>query len=331
MSLLYVESPHTDPAWNLALEQYVFDSLPRDNEYFMLWQNDNAIIVGKNQNTVEEINASYVREHGIRVVRRLSGGGAVYHDLGNINFTFIVDASKAETLDLQGFCLPVARALGELGVHAEVSGRNDISIDGRKFSGNAQYIKNGRVMHHGTIMFDSDLSVLVSALNVPKDKYESKSIKSVRSRVTNVKPHIAKEITLQQFWSVLRRFLAGDADASQYLLTEEDLKVVEALREARYAAWEWNYGYSPKYSIRKERRIEGVGKIQVCMDVEDGKILRFAAYGDYFGLMDASELAEKLIGCPLEEDALVKILNAVPVDKYFNNLETQELIRLLLQ
>ena len=155
MKLSYLDLMTTDPSYNLAMEQYVFDCLPRDRMYFMLWQNDNAIIVGKYQNTISEINEQAVRERGIRVVRRLSGGGAVYHDMGNLNFTFITDAGGSSALDMKLFCAPVVRTLAALGVKAEVNGRNDITIDGKKFSGNSQYLRQGRVMHHGTIMFDS--------------------------------------------------------------------------------------------------------------------------------------------------------------------------------
>ena len=154
----FIDVSSTDPDFNLALEQYVFDTLPRDRNYFMLWRNDNAVIVGRHQNTLAEVNEPYIKEHGIRVVRRLSGGGAVYHDLGNLNFTYIQDSASGIQLDLAMFCRPLAQAISALGAAAEVNGRNDITIDGKKFSGNAQYVKDGRVMHHGTIMFDSDLS-----------------------------------------------------------------------------------------------------------------------------------------------------------------------------
>ena len=189
MKLSYLDLMTTDPSYNLAMEQYVFDCLPRDRMYFMLWQNDNAIIVGKYQNTIAEINEETVRERGIRVVRRLSGGGAVYHDMGNLNFTFITDVGESNALDLKLFCEPVVRTLATLGVKAEVNGRNDITIDGKKFSGNSQYIRQGRVMHHGTIMFDSDLSVVGEALRVDPTKIQTKGIRSVRSRVTNVAEH----------------------------------------------------------------------------------------------------------------------------------------------
>jgi len=143
MRLDYLDLTCTDPSRNLAMEQHVFDALPRDRAYFMLWQNDNAIIIGKHQNTLAEINEPYVRAHGIRVVRRLSGGGAVYHDLGNLNFTFITDAGDTAKLDFRLFCLPIVRTLEGFGVHAEVNGRNDITIDGKKFSGNSQYLRRG--------------------------------------------------------------------------------------------------------------------------------------------------------------------------------------------
>lgn len=331
MPMVYLESASTDPAFNLALEQYVFDSMPRSNEYFMLWQNDNAIIVGRHQNTAEEINADYVREHGIRVVRRLSGGGAVYHDLGNLNFTFIVDAEHADRLNLQVFCLPVVRALERLGVRAEISGRNDITIGGKKFSGNSQYIREGRIMHHGTLMFDSDLSVVAGALNPAGDKLASKGVKSVRSRVTNIRPWLNQDITLRQFWDLLRRSMGEERDMLPGALTEDDLRRVTAIRDTRYAAWEWNFGASPGYSIRKERRVEGCGKLQVFLEVERGKIAGFTVRGDYFGSGDSSDLARALTGCPLKREALNEALRAVPIDYYFSSLTPDQFIDILLQ
>ena len=182
--MIFIESDCHDPYFNLAMEQYVFDRLPREEDYFMLWPNENTIVVGKYQNTAAEVNASFVREHKIPVARRLSGGGAVYHDLGNINYTFITDAQKGSRLNFEKFCRPLVRVLQSLGVPAQVSGRNDVTIEGMKCSGSSQYIREGRIMHHGTILFDSDLDVLGKALIVPEDKIVSKGVASVRSRVT---------------------------------------------------------------------------------------------------------------------------------------------------
>ena len=331
MSMVYLESPSTDPAFNLALEQFVFDEMPRDQEYFMLWQNKNAIIVGKYQNTAAEINAAYVKEHDIQVIRRLSGGGAVYHDLGNINFTFITDAEHGETIDLAVFCQPVVKALAQLGVTAEITGRNDITIEGQKFSGNAQYVRQGRIMHHGTIMFDSNLSVVAQALNVPKDKIESKGIKSVRSRVTNVKPYVKGDIGIREFWDVLKRYMVEERSLPQHTFTPGELARVEAIRAERYGTWEWNFGRSPRYSIQKERRVEGCGRIEVSYEVDKGVITALAVYGDFFGNAEPEELIQRLIGRKPEEGDLREALTGVPVDRYFKNLTLDELIAIILQ
>jgi lipoate---protein ligase len=327
----FIESTKTDPDYNLALEQVVFDRLPKDNEYFMLWQNDHAIIVGKHQNTAEEINAQYVKEHGIRVVRRLSGGGSVYHDLGNLNYTFIMDVHDSSKLDLALFCEPVVKALQILGIQAEISGRNDITINGRKFSGNAQYRKDGRVMHHGTILFDSDLSVISEALNVTSDKIESKGIKSVRSRVTNVREHLTKDMSMDEFKKVLVRVMVEEKNMPRYELSPDELAAVEDLRRTRYATWEWNYGYSPSYSIRKERRVEGCGKIQIFMEIDKGRITRFLSFGDYFGAEDASEVEKALIGRELQETELLDALGGLDVGHTYSCLTREKLVEIILQ
>ena len=171
--LFYLDLHTTDAAWNLAAEQYVFESLPRDRSYFMLWQNRSAVIVGKHQDTLAEINRPYVEAHGIQVIRRPSGGGAVYHDLGNLNYTIITDSGSTDRLDLSLFCQPVLRVLRALGVPAELTGRNDLTVEGRKFSGSAQYLRQGRILHHGTLLFDSDLGAVQQALRVDPEKIRS--------------------------------------------------------------------------------------------------------------------------------------------------------------
>ena len=245
--MLLIDARTLDPDHNLALEEYVFTSMPRDKEYLILWQNDNAVIIGRHQNTLAEIDESYVQEKGIRVVRRMSGGGAVYHDLGNLNFSFIVDAAGSQ-VDLERFCLRIAVALGKLGLDARLDGRNDILAEGCKISGNAQYMKEGRVMHHGTLLFDSDLSVLSKALKPDPEKIKAKGVKSVRSRVANIRSLLKQDMTLQEFRDHLARYLLG-GDGVRYQLTEQDLAAVEAIRAARYGTWEWNYGASPSLNV----------------------------------------------------------------------------------
>ncbi|MDR0758700.1 MAG: lipoate--protein ligase [Treponema sp.] len=327
--MYYIPGAGYDAPLNLALEQYVFDRLDRGRSYMMLWQNANAVIVGKHQNTAAEINAPYVKAHDIQVVRRLSGGGAVYHDLGNVNFTFIADAA-GQQFDFAFFCHPVVRALRSLGVNAEISGRNDMTIDGMKFSGNAQYIKQGRVMHHGTIMFDSDLNVLSQALRVSSDKIESKGLKSIHSRVTNVRPHLARDCGTEQFIAVLEAQLKEYFDV--WTIPPETINIddVRRIREEVYATWEWNYGYSPAYSITKKRRFDGVGEIEARMEISDGRIQHLAFFGDFFARKERAELIDLLIGVNLNETSLEEALLQVSVDDYFQNLGKKDFINLVV-
>lgn len=331
--MYFLESPSTNPYFNLALEQFVFDNLAKEHEYFMLWRNDNAIIVGKFQNTAEEIDAGYVREKGIRVVRRLSGGGAVYHDLGNVNFTFIAPGETKQAFDFGTFCRPVMNALANLGVTAEANGRNDMTIDGKKFSGNAQYRKRNRVMHHGTILYDSDLSVLGSALTVPKDKIESKGLKSVRSRVTNVKDYMPADLGVERFMAEMRAAMFREYAMRPYTLTPEDLEEVRRLQSTVYETWDWNFGRSPAYNIRKERRIEGCGRIEVHMDVENGAIARIAFFGDYFSNAEGAELGLKLQGARLEREALRARLadTGTEIGEYFHNLPLEAFLDIMTE
>lgn len=326
----YVKSLNTNPHFNLALEQFVFDKLDTAHDYFMLWQNHNSIIVGKHQNTLEEINVEFVKERGITVARRLSGGGAVYHDLGNLNFTFVTAASGTR-FDFESFCAPIADALKELGASVEISGRNDMTLDGKKFSGNAQYIKGGRVMHHGTLMFDSDLDVVSRALNVSKDKIESKGIKSIRSRVTNIKEHISRDISIAEFWEILEKYMARRFGIEHIALDERQLEAVGKLRDEVYGTWEWNFGRSPAFTVKKERRVEGCGAVQVFLDVRQGGAIAGAEfYGDYFGADSGDELAQKLVGCHLNEESLRAALSDCDISHYFANLTLDDFIGILV-
>ncbi|WP_186567356.1 lipoate--protein ligase [Lawsonibacter celer] len=327
--MYYIESQQLDPEWNLALEQYVFDRLGPREDCFMLWQNDRAVIVGKHQNTVEEVNAGYVKEHGVKVVRRLSGGGAVYHDLGNINFTF-VSGYEGSSFDFASFCRPVVEALHSIGVPAEINGRNDMTIEGKKFSGNAQYMKHGHVMHHGTLMFHSDLEAIGQALAVKTDKIESKGLKSVRSRVTNIKPYAPEGMTTRAFWSILRDHMFRAYDLKPYILTDGELAEVDHLRREVYSTWEWNYGASPACRIVKRRRIEGVGGLEIHMDLENGRLSGLCFYGDYFGNGDSSRLAARLMGQPLDAQALRPVLAAADVGQYFAGITAEQLLDALL-
>lgn len=328
--LSYLNLYTTDPAWNLAAEQYVFDALPRDRTYFMLWQNDNAIIIGKHQNAAAEIDQQFVRENGVQVVRRLSGGGAVYHDMGNLNFTFIADAGSMESINFKLFCQPVVAALAALGVQAEVNGRNDMTINGQKFSGNSQYLKEGRVMHHGTIMFDSDLDRVAQALHVDQEKIAAKGVVSVRSRVTTVRQHMPHPVELEEFRRVLLDNILAQQPGEEYVFTEEDKSQIARLREQRYATWEWNYGQSRECEMTRQKRFPACGGVEAHLSTDRGVIRYIAFTGDFFSVVEPKVLAEKLAGVRLEEQSLRDALAQEDAGRYFSGLKNEELIELLL-
>ncbi|MGN1414449.1 MAG: lipoate--protein ligase [Anaerovoracaceae bacterium] len=325
----YIESHETDPYFNLALEEYVFEKLDRSDSYFILWQNFNTIVVGKFQNTIEEINKSFVDEHGIRVARRLSGGGAVYHDKGNLNYTFIVDKDDQFDFNFRYFIIPVISTLRKLGVKAEFNGRNDITIDGKKFSGNSQYIKQNRIMHHGCIMLDSNLEDVAGALQVKAAKFESKSTKSVRSRVTTINANAPKPISMEEFKTALKNQVIEENQLEEYVLTEEDLAEIRRLRDEKYSTWEWNYGASPAYSILREKKFD-FGMVSVYLNVDKGKIENIKIYGDFFGNGAMEDLENAMIGIALDEN-LEKTLEKLPLSDFISGMKPELMAGLLVE
>ncbi|OQO98504.1 lipoate--protein ligase [Geobacillus sp. 44C] len=319
----------TDPRINLAIEEYALKNLDINETYLLFYINEPSIIIGKNQNTIEEINTEYVEKNGIHVVRRLSGGGAVYHDLGNLNFSFITKDDGDSFLNFRKFTEPIIKALKKLGVNAELSGRNDIIVEGRKISGNAQFSTRGRMFSHGTLLFDSKIENIVSALNVKKDKIESKGIKSIRSRVANISEFLKEKMTIEEFRSVLLESIFGkDKDIPEYVLTEEDWANIHKLSRERYQNWEWNYGKSPKFNLQHSHRFPA-GQIDVRLEVQKGIIENCKIYGDFFGAGDVVEIEEKLIGKRYEKSEIEKALQDVDIKHYFGNIEKEEFINLI--
>ena len=325
--MLYIESNSTEAAFNLALEQYLFDVLSVENDLFMFWRNSDAVIVGLHQNTAEEINGSFIRRNNIPVIRRLSGGGAVFHDTGNLNFTIIRKASEGD-LNFRVSCRPILDAINSLGVNAVAGGRNDITVKGGKISGIAGYLRDGRLMHHGTILFDTNIEKMTEALRIPEDKYLSKGIESARARVTNLRDHLTKDMTMQEFVSFMRGQIIKDMQ--EYVLSPRDYDAAEDLRRKRYGAWDWNYGRSPDYVTEKRRRIPGFGAITVRMQIDGGIIAGLAVSGDYFGNRPGAEFCALLKNTKLEERALLDRLAGIPFEEYFNGLAYHEFVRLLL-
>mgnify|MGYP001405686659 FL=1 len=323
--MIYIKNDDNRPQFNLALEQYVFENLDQFDEIFLLWINEPSIIVGKNQNTIQEINLDYIKENNINVVRRLSGGGAVYHDYGNLNYTIISKSKNTSAFNFEAFSQPVIEVLADLGINAEFTGRNDITIDGRKFCGNAQYMRKDRVLHHGAMLFDTDLTVLGDALKVSKDKIASKGVKSVRSRVTNIIDHLGEKITIEDFKQLLLDHMFKDMGIQEYKLTEEDYQNINKLMEERYNTWEWNFGESPKFNIEKSRRYPS-GKIETKIDVKDGIIKSIKIYGDFFGGGEISTVEDKLKGIKYKEDEIKKVLDEIDIGYYFTKITKEELL-----
>ena len=259
----------TDPQINLAIEEYVLRTMDIDEDSFLLFYiNEPSIIIGKNQNTIEEIDTDFVEENGIKIVRRLSGGGAVYHDLGNLNYSFITKDDGESFRNFKKFTEPVVDALAKMGVKAELIGRNDLLVEGRKISGNAQFATQGRMFSHGTLMFDTEIDTVVSALKVRKDKIESKGIKSIRSRVANISEFLEEPMTIEQFrQEILNSIFEGEENIKYRELTEEDWENIHELSKERYANWDWNYGKSPKFNMQHSHRFP-VGSIDVRLQVE---------------------------------------------------------------
>ncbi|HBJ2609027.1 lipoate--protein ligase [Clostridium botulinum] len=317
----FLVNKSTNPFFNLALEEYLLKNVDIKEDYFILWQNEPTIVIGKHQNTLKEINMNFVKDNNINVVRRNSGGGAVYHDLGNINFTFITKYDEKHLLDFKTFTNPVVYSLGKLNVKAELSGRNDILIDGRKISGNSQHIYKDRFLHHGTLLFNSELENLVKALNVDNDKILSKGIESIKSRVTNIKEHVKEDIFMEEFKEILieKIFIWNKNSLKEYNLTNDHINDIEKLMEEKYMTWQWNYGHSPEFNYRNSKRFQG-GKLEVLLNIVEGHINECKIYGDFLGLMDVSEIEKRIIGIKYGEEYIDEFLREIDIKKYFGTL-----------
>lgn len=321
----------TDPTLNLALEEYALRHFPAEHDYLLFYINEPSIIIGKNQNTVEEINAEYVEQNGIHVVRRLSGGGAVYHDLGNLSYSFITKDDGQSFHNFRRFTEPVVKALAKLGVHAEMTGRNDIQVGERKISGNAQFVTKGRLFTHGTLLFDSEMENVAAALKANPEKYVSKATKSIRSRVANISEFLQEPMKVEEFRSyLLKSIFESENDVPVYPISDQDWDNVRKLADERYRNWEWNYGRSPVFNVRQTKRIEGAGTFDVRLQVENGVITDAAVFGDFFGRGDSKEFAGQLIGKRYESGALEQLLDNVDLTYYFGPVTKEDWLTLLV-
>ncbi|NMM61997.1 lipoate--protein ligase [Clostridium sp. P21] len=325
--MLFIKNDNTNPYINHAIEEYMLKNFEED--CFMLWRNEPCILIGKNQNTLSEINVDYVKSRNLPVVRRMSGGGAIFNDLGNLHFTFISSKEKNHFADFSKFTYPIINALKKVGINAELSGRNDLTIDGKKFSGNAQYNYKNKILHHGSILFSASMNDLTSALKVKNIKFQDKAVKSVGSRVTNISEHLKTPMNLEEFKEFLARSIISDQkEVKLYELTKEDMICVKKISDDKYSTWEWNYGKSPKFNYFNEIKFLG-GIVQANINVEKGLISDIKLYGDFFSEMDISELEKALIGVKYTEKDVRGILKDMPIEKYISNINGDNLMQVM--
>ncbi|HEX5408534.1 MAG TPA: lipoate--protein ligase [Gemmatimonadaceae bacterium] len=319
----------TDAAANLALEEYCLLNVDIAETYLLFYVNSPAVIIGKHQNTAEEIDTDFIREHNVQVVRRISGGGAVYHDLGNLNFSVITRYSPQRFNNYREFTGPVVSALRELGVPAETTGRNDIVVEGRKISGNAQVVRGERMFSHGTLLLDSNLDDVTRALRPKSGKVESKGIQSIRSRVANISEYLKQPLAMENFRAALLAHLfPGSPTPPMYELTDAQRREASALADSKYRTWEWNYGESPPFNLQRTRRF-AIGEVDVRLQVEDGIIQRARFTGDFFSEREISELEGALHGIRYDAAPLGAALANADAPSYLAGVSVEELVRLM--
>jgi lipoate-protein ligase A len=325
--LLYINNPRTDPYFNHALEEFFLKETGGD--CFILWRNAPCILLGRNQNAYAEINMEYVKANSLPVVRRISGGGAVFNDLGNINFGFIESGAGDLPGSFERFTAPVIKALKKLGVHSELSGRNDITVGGKKISGNAQARYKNRVLHHGTLLFSASMADLSQALNVSPLKLEGKGVRSVSARVTNISGHLERPMSVTQFKNYLMdEALKSDPGACAYMLPPEEERRINRLAAEKYGTREWNFGTQAEYHFSNIKKFPG-GIVEVNLSVLGGMIGGARIFGDFFGREDIAVVENALIGAEYSKDSAAARLGEIDVEASMTDISAGDLLSVL--
>lgn len=323
----YLRNKNTDPYYNMAFDEFCLESLPIDEPVFFLWQNRPAVIVGLNQEVNTEVKLDYLNKNNIALVRRVTGGGAVYHDLGNLNYT-IVGRSEDLERDYPEYASILMKALQELGIPATLSGRNDILVDGKKVSGFAKRVCKNRLMVHGTLMYDVDLEVLPQALTPSASKLQSKGIASVRSRVANLRDYLPEVADIQAFSQRLEEILSCHYTDTEYQLSAEDLASIQRLANEKFAQWEWNYGRSPKATLTHSARL-ACGTVEIHLKIAENRIVFCQFGGDFLGNLPTSEVESALNGVVYEANAIRECIKKMEIGQYFDGVEVDDLVNLM--
>ncbi|MEN8229930.1 MAG: lipoate--protein ligase [Bacteroidota bacterium] len=319
-----IQSDNIDPYFNLASEEYLLKCFKED--VFLLYRNTPSIVVGKHQNTLAEINLSFVREKEIIVARRISGGGTVFHDLGNLNFAIISSGREGELVNYRKFTLPIVKAMGEMGLDVKLGERNELLLGDLKISGTASHVFKQRVLHHGTLLYSSVMGDLSAALKVQSAQFTDRAVKSIRSKVTNIQDHLVDKMDIADFQNRIYGHILNTMDvATRYKYTDHDLKEIGKLRDSKFSTWEWNFGYSPKYQFNKNLKFKS-GNINLHMNVEKGIIREVNIEGDFMTEKNIHTLEDLLVGTIHDPETLRMRLSGIQVADYISGLENEELL-----
>lgn len=326
--MIFVENIRTDPYQNLALEQWLMDHFDEDS--FILWRTQKSIILGKNQNIYTEINLPYATTHPINIVRRATGGGTIFADDGNLMYTFISCNKAKDFTDFQKFTAPIINALQTLGVPAEFGGRNDLLVDGKKISGNAQCRYKNKVLHHGTLMYKVNTAELAHALNVRKIKLQGKGIQSVKSRVANICDYMTQQMDIEDFQEFLfKNVMDQVSDAVYYRLTDHEWQEVETIAKEKYRTDAWIYGLNPSFNLHKEKKFPG-GLVEAYLHVRNNRLVEVRIFGDFFADKEITAVEKVLLDTPYEQCAIRKRLAGLNIEEYLYNISIDQLIDVLI-